>query len=85
MQRRPETNKLEPWLEFRIRTIRKAMKLINMQRCYVLDALANKRREWAGNVARLGTEYTEPHQIKSILGWHCRSWFLFQRMFNDLK
>ena len=84
-KRRPQTGGyLEPWLDFRIRSLSTAKRIVRRQGICVLETLFNKKSKWAEHIARFGIDHRDPHPLKALLAWRCTSWWHDQALFNDL-
>ena len=77
--------RLEPWLDYRIRSLRTARLVIQRQQIDVLDFVFQKKTKWAQHVARFGLGPRDPHPLKAVLAWRCRFWWLEQEMYNHWK
>ena len=86
VKRRPieGTAELEPWINFQIRSMQNAGKIIRDTRTSVLDELDKSKTSWASHVSRMGKAHRAPHLIKAVLLWRPRAWWLEQRLFNEL-
>ena len=79
----------EPWLEWHIRSFRKAGETIRDFDNCILDKLDDLKRSWAGHVARLGlpkgTQPGEQRLLKAIVFWRPLAWWRDQQWFNKLN
>jgi len=78
------TNRLEPWIDYNIRSMRNAGRIIDFYQVSVLHILDKTKREWSSHIARMGTEHRPPHLLKAIMFWRPRAWWIDQEIFNEI-
>ena len=80
---------MESWLDWHIRSFRKASDSIRKFDCDILTTLDTNKRSWAGHLVRLGLPKggveTEKRVLKSVLFWRPLAWWRDQQWFNDLN
>ena len=86
VKRRPieGTAELEPWLDFHIRSLRDAGKIIRDHNCSVLVELDKSKNSWLEHVLRMGTYHRDPHLLKALTFWRPKAWWLEQVFYNEL-
>ncbi len=62
-----DTGELETWVEWQIRTMRNAGRIINCLGASVLERLEHLKTRWAGHIARMGCKHRQPHVLKSLV------------------
>ena len=77
--------RLEPWQDYRIRSLRIARDLVRKQQISVLDARFDKKSFWAAHVERRGAGPRESRQLMTLLAWRCKYWWNEQVLYNDLN
>ena len=80
-----ELEGLEPWLEWQVRSMRYAGEIIKQHKVDIIDALNDKRREWAMHIARFGHEHRAQHLLKAVLSWRNVFWWKQQEVYNVLS
>jgi hypothetical protein len=88
-KRRVEHDIYEPWLEWHIRSFRRAGSAIEDLDVEICDKLEGLKRSWAGHMVRFGLpkggQQTEPRVLKALLFWRPLAWWRQQQWFNDLN
>jgi hypothetical protein len=75
---------LEPWLDYHIRALTTAGKIVSDLGVCVLDNLSSNKQKWVNHVLRMGTAGKPPHLAKAVLLWRPRQCREFLRFFNDI-
>ena len=74
----------EKWLDYHIRTLRKALDVINDAGLNIHCKLQNLKESWAGHIARFGNEGKDPHLLKSLIAFRCNAWWGHQSFYNKV-
>ena len=79
----------EPWLDWHIRSFRKAGQAVRDFDISVKDKLERLKRTWAGHIVRFGTPKggvpSEPRMLKALFFWRPLAWWRYQQGFNDIN
>ena len=90
LKRRPVFNEegvrvgCEEWLEYYKRSMSRAGREIRERGMDMRTLVGNEVQRWAGHISRMGIEGKPEHQLKGILAWRCRAWWVQQQMYNHL-
>jgi hypothetical protein len=75
---------IESWLDWQIRTLQSASKLVSDTKSKASSFLHEARLSWVSHVGRFGTGPREQHLVKHLLLWRNLEWWSTQKRFNKL-
>ena len=75
---------MEPWLDYSIRSFRRAKTEINLHARHASQALLANRETWSGHVSRFGTGPREHHLCKLVASWRSKAWWNYQDLCNGI-
>ena len=79
------TGRLEPWVDWQVRSLRVAMQAIDQREINIMRKLDDLKHYWVAHICRMGMKDKEPHLVKTVLTWRCQSWWSYQKLLNDCK
>ena len=78
-----ESGALEEWLEWHIRRMREAKRIIRECEVDIVEMLKIRKTNFAAHVARFGLAGKEEHIVKHVLLWRSLAWWRQQQKYNS--
>jgi hypothetical protein len=82
-RRKYESGALEEWLEWHIRRMREAKRVIRECGVDIVEIMKARKTSYAAHIARFGLAGKELHLVKRVLLWRSLAWWREQQSYND--
>ena len=81
-RRKYENGVVEEWLEWHIRRMREAKRIIRECDADIVEMLKTRKTNFAAHISRFGLADKEQHLVKIVLLWRSLDWWRHQQKYN---
>ena len=81
-RRRYDNGAVEDWLEWHIRRMREAKRVIKECNIDIVEILKTRKNSFASHISRFGLSGKEQHLVKHVLLWRSLAWWREQQQYN---